>query len=482
MASQENNGCGQGDRPQEQRVPSRENPAAPGQGDNAGHKNSGLANHAFMQAAMNGGNDTQQQQIMLQQAIQASLQSFITSSFAANSMGIPGMNPPLSIGVPQQDQLLNSQQLHQSQSSHPKPLRKTHHYNGSTQLNSRQFARQIHQPHPPSQISFSGYPMFENAHPILSTSSSVTSNDASRKRKSAEFFPSKDWSVDDSTPRTMDKEEFDRLSPSAKRRYERNLREQQRSHQISQQIKQLRDVLSEAKVCFKPNKFSILVSVSEYIQQLQSQAIVLDADYQRLVETIRQTQEVLGAGGNSSGDTVAPSSSSAAAISSEEGECRSSNISYGQKDFHFSYNCTSSAPIWNGDGSFAQSIDYEQIFLHCPYPWALASLDGRVLSCNPKFAESVGATHHAELVQQSLFLFIQNHQEIFEAMADLLKRSTFGADSEEAAMQDPQLLFWCGSIVSTQDQRVSFGNISVVSLWKLPVHFLWFLTFFFSLL
>lgn len=465
MASQNNNGCGPRDRPQEQQLSSQQNPAVSEHSDQAMDANNGFEHNPFMIAAMNSGTDAQQQQIMLQQAIQASLQSFISANFVPNSIGIPGMNPPLSIGVPQQNQLLNSQQLHQSQSnSDPKPTRKSRPENGSAQFNAQQLARQNHQQHPPSQISFSGYPMFQTAHPMLSTSSSVTSNDASRKRKANEYIPSKDWSIDDSTPRTMDKEEFDRLSPSSKRRYERNSREQQRSHQISQQIKQLRDVLSEAKVSFKPNKFSILVSVSEYIQQLQSQAIVLDADYQRLVETIRQTQEAVEGGGTSSGDAAAPSSSSAAIISSEEGDSRSRTYSYSQKDLYYSYNSSG----LDDDGSFMQSIDYEQIFLHCPYPWALASLDGRVLCCNPKFAESVGATHHAQLVQQSLFLFIQNHQEIFEAMADLLNRSKFATDSD-IAMQEPQLLFWCGSIVSTQDQRVSLKNVSLVSY--LPTRF-----------
>lgn len=461
MASQDNSESYSADKSQKQRFPSQEEIAtAPAvsemQGDKTGDSNSVLPNHNFMQAAMNGGDDAQRQQIMLQQAIQASLHSFISPAFLP--VGIPGMNPPLSIGMPQHDQF-NLQPLHQSQ-RHQTQTQQSQHGNGPSQFNSPQSTQQNPLQRPPSQISFSGYPVFQTTFPVPSNCSSVTSaQDASRKRKATESFPlpSKDFSVDDSTPRTMNKEEFDRLSPAAKRRYERNLREQQRSHQISQQIKQLRDVLSEAKVSFKPNKFSILVSVSEYIQQLQSQAIVLDADYQRLLETIRQTQEVLAAGGNVSSNTGAASSSSAAIISScEEGQSRSGNSSVGHDDLYFSYNPSSPTSSLNGDGVFAQSIDYEQIFLHCPYPWALASLDGRVLSCNPKFAETVGATHHGDLVQQSLFLFIQNHQVIFEAMGDLLKRSRFAVENGEEAIQNPQLLFWCGSIVSTQDQRVSF--------------------------
>jgi hypothetical protein len=441
MASRENSGGDQGGGAPEQRFPYQGDFAPVPQGNQASDSNSGL--NPFLQGAMNNTSDAQQQQLMLQQAIQVSLQSFINASMATNSLGISNMSAPtLPIAVPQLQQI-NTHQFQQPQSH----LNQT----GNSQQDSG-FVSQNQQPHPPSQISFSGYPMFQTAHPILSTNSSITSRETSRKRKAAESVPAKEFSIDDSTPRSMDKDEFDRLSPSSKRRYERNLKEQQRSHQISQQIKQLRDVLTEANVSFKSNKFSILVSVSEYIQQLQSQAIMLDADYQRLVQTIRQTQEASVAGD----EALAPSSMSAAGVSSEDSQSRSSNFNSGQKDLYYSYNC----PSLNDDGPLTQSIDYEQIFLHCPYPWALASLDGRLLCCNPKFAESVGATNHAQLVQQSLFLFIQNHQEIFEAMADLLKRSKFTADSEGETIQEPQLLFWCGSLVSTQDQRVSLINFT----------------------
>ncbi|GAX23387.1 hypothetical protein FisN_15Lh105 [Fistulifera solaris] len=444
MASRENSGGDQGGGAPEQRSPFQGDLAPVQQGTQASDSNSGLMNNSFLQGAMPGTNDTQQQQLILQQAIQASLQSFINASMATNPLRISNMSaPPLPIAVPQLQQI-NTQQFQQPQ-SHSNLIENAQHDSGLVLQNQ--------EPHPPSQISFSSYPMFQTAHPILSTNSSITSRETSRKRKAAESIPHKAWSIDDSTPRSMDKDELDRLSPSSKRRYERNLKEQQRSHQISQQIKQLRDVLTEANVPFKSNKFSILVSVSEYIQQLQSQAIMLDADYQRLVQTIRQTQEASVAGD----DVLAPSSVSAAAISSEESQSRSSNM--GQKDLYYSYNC----PSLNGDELLTQSIDYEQIFLHCPYPWALASLDGRLLCCNPKFAESVGATNHAHLVQQSLFLFIQNHQEIFEAMADLLKRSKFFADSEEESIQEPQLLFWCGSLISTQDQRLDV-NITLAPL------------------
>jgi hypothetical protein len=48
--------------------------------------------------------------------------------------------------------------------------------------------------------------------------------------------------------------------------------------------------------------------------------------------------------------------------------------------------------------------------------------------------------------EQSLFLFIKNHQDVFEAMADLLKRSSAAVETGSSA----ELLFWCGLVVTAQ--------------------------------
>ena len=78
-----------------------------------------------------------------------------------------------------------------------------------------------------------------------------------------------------------------------KRRHERNLREQQRSQKITLQIDNLRDVLASANVPFKPDKYSTLVSVAEYIQQLQERASILDVEQKKLVDTISRTNELV---------------------------------------------------------------------------------------------------------------------------------------------------------------------------------------------
>jgi PAS domain-containing protein len=86
----------------------------------------------------------------------------------------------------------------------------------------------------------------------------------------------------------------------------------------------------------------------------------------------------------------------------------------------------------------------------------VASLDGRILACNRSFERVLGCSETGKMVQQSLFMYIRNHQEIFEAMADLLKRSSMACESgdEGVSEEDAPVLFWCGQVVSSQQQEV----------------------------
>lgn len=228
-------------------------------------------------------------------------------------------------------------------------------------------------------------------------------------------------------PPEKDEAELEKMTPAERRRYERNLREQQRSYRISQQIKQLRDVLEESKIPFKPNKFSILVSVVEYIKQLQTRAIMLDAEHQKLIDTIRQTNDMV-----SSGQTPSPTESSndfTDAVTSE-GATEPSEVSL----------------------TVARELDFQVVFQCCPSGMAVCSLDGRILACNSSFEASLGVKKE-EVLQQSMFIYIRNHQDIFEAMADLLKRSSVASEAGEGTVRASHLLFWCGHVMSLQNRR-----------------------------
>jgi PAS domain S-box-containing protein len=247
---------------------------------------------------------------------------------------------------------------------------------------------------------------FSNMSAEMSTAMSVHSDDLD-----LEDFP-QDKDVD-----------YSKMTPAQRRRHERNLREQQRSYRISQQIKGLREVLTESNIPFKPNKFSILVSIVDYTKQLQSRAIMLDSEYQKLAKTIRETNELVTSGQNMS-------------------EPSDSDFPHSDK----------------GDGGsdllLVQGLDYSSVFENCPFAIGVAALDGRVISCNATFQSLIGASKR-EMLQQSLFMFIRNHQELFEAMASLLKEASAASETGEGTVKEQRPVCWSGHIVTLRSQKVS---------------------------
>jgi PAS domain-containing protein len=192
-------------------------------------------------------------------------------------------------------------------------------------------------------------------------------------------------------PKEASEEDLARMTPAERRRYERNLREQQRSYRISQQIKELRDILVDSKFPFKPNKYSILLSVVDYIKQLQSRAIMLDSEHSKLIKTIRETNDMVNTG-------TAPTST-------DESVNAASTADSGSES----------------DMLFVKGIDYRSVFDQCPAALGIAALDGRILECNVEFQTILGFPRQEEVLKQSLFNLVQNHQDIFRAMAQMLK-------------------------------------------------------------
>lgn len=217
------------------------------------------------------------------------------------------------------------------------------------------------------------------------------------------------------------------MSAEEKRRYERNLREQQRSFKITQQIKELRDVLAESCIPFKPNKFSILMSVVDYVKQLQSRAIMLDAEHRKLIDTIRQTSELV-----KSGQTPLPENTVS--------------------------NDNQRAPDVGNDSEmlFVQGLEYQNVFNQCPAALGVAALDGRILACNDECAAVAGVSK-GNLLRQSLFNLMNNHEEVFRAMGEMLSKGMLGhqATKQDEPAQPP--LYWSG-VVKQTSQNVSNCN------------------------
>lgn len=220
------------------------------------------------------------------------------------------------------------------------------------------------------------------------------------------------------------------MSAEEKRRYERNLREQQRSFKITQQIKELRDVLAESCIPFKPNKFSILMSVVDYVKQLQSRAIMLDAEHRKLIDTIRQTSELV-----KSGQTPLPDNTGS--------------------------NDNQRAPDVGNDSEmlFVQGLEYQNVFNQCPAALGVAALDGRILACNDECAVVAGVSK-GNLLRQSLFNLMNNHEEVFRAMGEMLSKGMLGHQTtkqDDEPAQPP--LYWSGVVKQTSQNL--FMNITL---------------------
>jgi len=225
--------------------------------------------------------------------------------------------------------------------------------------------------------------------------------------------------------------DFSTMSAGDRRRYERNVREQQRSYKISKQIKVLKIVLVESGVNYKPNKFSILMSVADYIKQLQSRAIMLDAEHRKLVATIRETSEMVNSGETPSEETVEPPLSYVSSIGSDP------------------------------DMLFVQGLDYKAVFEQCTAGLGIASLDGRILACNSEF-QALSGLSKDELLKQSLFALMQNHKDVFEAMGSMLKepgpKPILDVNGEPTSETKPE--YWSGTVLQKDQSNLNM-NISL---------------------
>ncbi|CAB9529574.1 expressed unknown protein [Seminavis robusta] len=235
-----------------------------------------------------------------------------------------------------------------------------------------------------------------------------------------------------------------------KRRQDRNIREQQRSHRITEQIAQLRDVLSSANLQFKPDKYSTLTTVAEYITQLQDRSKVLDAEHKKLLDTITETNEIVN---NQYVPAYTSGSDSPPSISND---------------------------LMAGDGSsslddesmvFVRGIDYKVAFKGCGIPLALSSIDGRFLDCNDTFLELTGYSRGELLPLEkpggqntvrfspdqdeshkknlSLFNLLSRDgmEQVFMAMSEMLKQpGSIGTSASKPTEASKLADFWSGPV------------------------------------
>ena len=148
-----------------------------------------------------------------------------------------------------------------------------------------------------------------------------------------------------------------------KRRHERNAREQERSHKITERIAELKSVLSEAGIHFKPDRYSTLVSVVNYIKALQVRSASLDDEHRKLLATIAGADKMVKSGG--------PEVVTTTQTHTPMENASNSSTTSSSNDEEFLV--------------FVQGIDYKTIFASCGVALAIASVDGRFVDCNEEF-------------------------------------------------------------------------------------------------
>jgi len=184
-----------------------------------------------------------------------------------------------------------------------------------------------------------------------------------------------------------------------RRRNDRNLREQRRSQKITHQIDQLREVLAAASVRFKPDKYSTLVSVVDYVKQLQRRSTMLDMEHKKLLDTITRTNEMVnepylgnpGASASSITGSIRSGNNGGIGTDTAKPDSALSGCVMGNENASGVAGGGGGGDIYNDDELiFVRNMDYKCIFDRCGMPLAVASIDGRLMDCNHEFVELTG--------------------------------------------------------------------------------------------
>eukprot|EP00591_Stephanopyxis_turris_P009783 CAMPEP_0195527882 /NCGR_PEP_ID=MMETSP0794_2-20130614/29788_1 /TAXON_ID=515487 /ORGANISM="Stephanopyxis turris, Strain CCMP 815" /LENGTH=372 /DNA_ID=CAMNT_0040658891 /DNA_START=569 /DNA_END=1687 /DNA_ORIENTATION=+ len=190
-------------------------------------------------------------------------------------------------------------------------------------------------------------------------SETVSSNDKSTQRK-VSFANHNANETSDGVPLTEEQ-----------KRINRNIREQQRSSKITNQIDELRTILMQSNVSSQSNKCSVLSAAVDYIKELQTSAASLDAEHTTLLNTIEKTTDLLNSNHRETTDTIP-------------------------------------VPIAkHRTNANVDSLDYKNIFSQCGASLAVSALDGRLITCNKEFEILSGFPEH-DLAEMTLFDLLQD--------------------------------------------------------------------------
>lgn len=226
------------------------------------------------------------------------------------------------------------------------------------------------------------------------------------------------------------------------RRQERNLREQRRSNQISQQIEQLKEILNQSGysgIGRQANKFTVLHATAEYIRDLQDRNDQLAA---RRASIAGQSFQGLGVKEEGFGSLFDGGGGADYPIESSETKGRGKG------------------------GLFIGDIDYKHVFSKTAIAMAIANTDGILMDCNNCFITASGFSKD-DLMRMSLFALIRPDelQQTYSWLALVLnKRDSPTHYSRRAVVQQgdrPMVL--CMSLVRNEQQHPVFFHLALVT-------------------
>jgi Helix-loop-helix DNA-binding domain len=265
-----------------------------------------------------------------------------------------------------------------------------------------------------------------------------------------------------------DVSELQATSEAQRQRQERNRREQLRAQRLCEQIEALRDLLVASNIYCSPNKHAILSHVVQYIAQLQSRALTIDAEQQRLQATIRSTTDLLQGGGGGSGMADADTTSLSSNDSGDDDDSDDDDDDDGTANTEL----PESYPLCANEVVPSEAVVYEDVVSFCPFPIGIVALDGRIVTSNGEFERLFNPQYPRAsfLANQSLFAHVRNHGEVFHAMERLLRLSLpseLVASHTKASVhsQPPnqQQLYWSGSLQTmSNNETVSFVDIACI--------------------
>jgi PAS domain S-box-containing protein len=295
---------------------------------------------------------------------------------------------------------------------------------------------------------------------IMDDNASAASVNHSLKRKS---FDTADGSLQASSSGASNKK---KKPLTDERREERNMREKERSLKITQQIHELRNLLSSGGVIVpKGTKSTILTEAANYIRLLQQQQHRSELDKQQLV------QEVQRIGGGAIGQQASVAIRHLAAQNGID-----SVVNFGNEPVP---NAVASAPQVMQDS--LGDRDFRIVFNSCSVGMAIATMGGSFIDCNTAFTQLSSYTKQ-ELKAMTIFNITSRDdlQGAFDMMSKLITPPTtsgFDADGnnvEDATSQAPVVLRSAirhrsdlglsVSLVRGEDGVAKYFNITLVKL------------------